>query len=829
MAEVGLPLLFLAGSYDVHSFTSPNHGPRPSRNSPKDRAAHGQYLRRQFDDAWKNAKAQAVSHGTRHGVYIEFVSVPGFELKLTSLDLRRSGIHLCNVRTSGEGDSALMHATVYIPMDKRSHFLRRIQDYEADAASDRPKNEALIANISDIRGCVLESFWFGLKESIPEEAPDWIEVWLSTNDENHIGRFSDLCVQIGIEILDAVLIFPERTVIVVSANRSQLESLIACSDDIAELRAASAVATEFVEMSNAEQAILAQNLKKRMKLQFDTDVSVAILDTGINNGHLLLRPMLSNLDCHAVNPSWGVYDDGGHGTLMAGTAVFGDLLDCIQSRDPIIINHRLESVKILPKTRNTERDLWGSVTAQGVYRTEIQAPNRRRVFCLAITSTDFRDRGMPTSWSSALDQLASDVSCNERRLIIVCAGNADMDGFNDYPISNYSDTIHDPAQAWNALTVGAYTRKIKISTPAYSGYSALAPQGGLSPFSTTSLNFEKSWPIKPEVLFEGGNLAKGPNDSIEATDDLMLLSTYHDTTTAHFASFEATSAAAAQAAKLAAEIRAAYPQAWPETVRGLIIHSAEWTDAMKAMVFGTNQTAPNKSDYRNLLRICGYGVPDAFRARYCASNALTLIAQEQIQPFKEVHNEKGKSKKTNEMHVFRLPWPSDILKDLGEVPVSMRITLSYFIEPGPGNVGWKERYRYPSHGLRFAVNGPGEDEREFRSRINRNDRDGDAYTTTEGATNHWLLGENSRNVGSVHSDVWLGRAADLAASNLVAVYPAIGWWRERHHLGHVNDVTRYSLIVSVDTPEGKIDIYTPVANQIRVPTPILVKTPRLDP
>jgi len=36
----------------------------------------------------------------------------------------------------------------------------------------------------------------------------------------------------------------------------------------------------------------------------------------------------------------------------------------------------------------------------------------------------------------------------------------------------------------------------------------------------------------------------------------------------------------------------------------------------------------------------------------------------------------------------------------------MRITLSYFVEPSPGEVGWKDRYRYASHGLRFELNGP---------------------------------------------------------------------------------------------------------------------------
>lgn len=31
----------------------------------------------------------------------------------------------------------------------------------------------------------------------------------------------------------------------------------------------------------------------------------------------------------------------------------------------------------------------------------------------------------------------------------------------------------------------------------------------------------------------------------------------------------------------------------------------------------------------------------------------------------------------------------------------MRVTLSYFVEPGPGEVGWEDKYRYLACGLRF--------------------------------------------------------------------------------------------------------------------------------
>ena len=55
--------------------------------------------------------------------------------------------------------------------------------------------------------------------------------------------------------------------------------------------------------------------------------------------------------------------------------------------------------------------------------------------------------------------------------------------------------------------------------------------------------------------------------------------------------------------------QAEYPTLWPETIRGLLVHSAEWTDRMWA-AFGDR-----KADHVNRLRRYGYGVPNLARAR----------------------------------------------------------------------------------------------------------------------------------------------------------------------------------------------------------------------
>jgi hypothetical protein len=438
---------------------------------------------------------------------------------------------------------------------------------------------------------------------------------------------------------------------------------------------------------------------------------------------------------------------------------------------------------------------------------------------MAVTSDDVGSRGRPSSWSGQVDELASGYLDGTRRLIIVSAGNVrDPEDWKNYPQANMTREVQDPAQAWNALSVGAFTEKVRIVDAMLQGYHAIADAGNISPFSTTSSTWPaRRWPIKPDVLFEGGNAAIGPGNAVFDTDDLKLLSTYYQPQVAQFASFDATSAACAQAAWMAAKLHAAYPEAWPETIRALIVHSASWTPAQKARFL----VDESKASYAALARICGYGVPSLERASYCAGNSLTLISQATIQPFDKHPAGRYISK---DMHLYRLPWPSELLQELGELPVTMRATLSYFVEPSPGEVGWQDRYRYASHALRFELNGPGEAEEEFTQRVNSKAREEDEHPGTDGPGSRWTLGE-ARNVGSVHSDIWSGTAAELASSNFIAVYPAVGWWRERQHLNRWNKQTRYSLIVSILVPVEEVDIYTPVSVQIGVPVPVEITIP----
>jgi hypothetical protein len=189
-----------------------------------------------------------------------------------------------------------------------------------------------------------------------------------------------------------------------------------------------------------------------------------------------------------------------------------------------------------------------------------------------------------------------------------------------------------------------------------------------------------------------------------------------------------------------------------------------------------------------------------------------MVIEGELQPFIfEDHRTK-----TRDLVLHQLPWPSAVLQDLGNTPVEMQITLSYFVEPNPGERGWTRHQTYASHGLRFDVKASTETVAGFERRINRKAREEEAgyQPSSAGSDNQWLIGQR-RDRGSLHSDVWRGTAVDLAAKHAIAVYPVGGWWKEKPALQRTERAARYSLIVSLRAPQVQTDLYTPISTAIQ--------------
>jgi hypothetical protein len=493
---------------------------------------------------------------------------------------------------------------------------------------------------------------------------------------------------------------------------------------------------------------------------------------------------------------------------MAGLSLYGDLFPLLMGTGNIPVGHRLEVVKMLSHDgQEHQPKLYGAITRESATRPEVVKPFRRRIHCMAVSSAIGTNRGRPSSWSAALDQLAfgNDVP----RLIVVSSGNI-RHGITagGYPGLNDVEPIENPAQAWNALTVGAYTEKHQIVDPSFAGWTPIAPSGALAPCSRTSVSWERRWPIKPDVVFEGGNHAQ-QGQNVDTPDDLSLLTTHYRPMLRQFQPFGDTSAAASLGARFSAQILADRPGAWMETVRSLVVHSAGWTPRMRAQIDAANNETQRMAAFRRF----GYGVPSLRRALRSSFNDATIVSENTLRPLVM----EGGRVKSKHMNLHTLPWPEKQLAELGETLVELRVTLSYFIEPNPGERGWKGRYRYASYGLRFALKRRLEELGQFRARINQavESEEEEETIPTTADDEGWTLGR-IRDVGSVHSDIWVGSAAELRRRNALAVFPIAGWWKEKPQFERYNRDVRYALCITLRALSAQ-DIYTPIATTLHVP------------
>jgi Subtilase family len=793
----------------------PKSGGSETKTPERDRAVHGRFLldtitglTRQIEDLPPRPNSDSV--------YLEFQSAPDSKLALKSIDSPRDGRELVAVRTDVEGGQEIVTATVLVNPKKLSKLSDKLEVYlteDKPKKANQPKNKELVDSISTIRFAALKSILVGTQRVEDANRVESWEAWLrvGNSDEeraDNLALLRRIAHQNNLTVGEKVISFPERSVALIRASFTEINELIFPSNILAELRYAAVTAEFFLGLDRREQIEWINDAANRVTLNQGDIPAVCVLDTGVNNEHPLIRLGLFRTDMHSYDPQWLVTDHNSHGTGMAGLCLYGDLVEILEDPNEVNLRHRLESVKILPPNGQNPHELYGSITKECVARVEIAAPNRKRVICMAVASVTDRNRGMPSSWSAAIDGLAcgKDEDDPSRRLFFVAAGNAnplsDQAVFELYPASNHVDDVHDPGQSWNALTVGSFTEKVTIPADSpEAGSQVLAPSGLLSPHSTTSMVWNDSWPIKPDIVLEGGNLANSGGAFIEQ-ESLRLLTTNWQWQTNPLRSFGATSASTALASRLGGIILAEYPDIWPETLRGLLVHSANWTDEMRAEI---------GNDRRQLLRCYGYGVPNLNRALESARNSLTLIVQDQLQPFKK----DGYEIKANEMNLHQLPWARDILLQLGAVQAEMRVTLSYFIEPNPSSTGFSLKHRYASHQLRFATIKENESRDDFRKRVNLASRlDGEPPPDSDGDSAGWFLKEKLRSKGSIHSDVWNGNAADLAMKNTIAVYPVGGWWKDLKRQQKWDSIARYSLIVSIRTESEEVDIYSIIQNQI---------------
>lgn len=247
---------------------------------------------------------------------------------------------------------------------------------------------------------------------------------------------------------------------------------------------------------------------------------VTVLDSGVMAGHPLLRGWI--LDERDFDTGEGTTADRqGHGTGVAGLAMYGDVAHCIETHawKPGVL---IANAKILvtdPVFQNRTR-FPEDRRPEGMVEDAIRYFHRARgcrVFNLSVGDpADWYagDRQFP--WAEVLDRLSRELDI----VIVVSAGNCDVpipqstanrehrqEQVRDALLDRPENRVCSPATAAIPVTVGAVARS---DSPYAPGRIAGSPAGGPSPFSRVGPGYQvkpTQQAIKPEFVAFGGNRA----------------------------------------------------------------------------------------------------------------------------------------------------------------------------------------------------------------------------------------------------------------------------------------------------------------------------------
>lgn len=638
--HVDVTPLLSAHSYKAHQLPS-------GRTFARNREQHGARLSAGLAASFETADARRPLPGAYpsgvtpgRGAFVTVILDPAS--KEIDIEKPEKGI-----RQSAAGEDADKRTMVLHVSDQvaRDYITERINRYRSGPLTpkDKPPLASEMQPIIGFAPTELMDLWREDPADLPSaRGPvSWWGLWCW---EDFVDDVTALARALKIQVApeDRWSTFPDVRVVPVHATRDQMQDFLDFGQPgLAEIGFATDDPSILVDLSGREQDGLVEDLAARITWPGADVPVVCLLDTGVNRAHPLIEPALAPEDMHAVDEHWEVddhYEGSGHGTPMAGLALHGDLTGQLADSSRPRLSHRLESVKFLSPVPRADDDPanYGAITKAAVALAELRQPDRKRAICSAATSPNRRgDR--PSRWSAAIDEIASGVDAGEdeeppRRLFIQSVGN--IRRVDDWSAIDDPTRFpgEDPAQAWNALTVGGVTFKDAIKVRDRGAWSACASVGNVSPYSRTSSQWpDGTTPIKPEVVFEAGNRAtNAAGDQVtDGMPSLSLISTGKGGAFDSLVPFHATSAATAQAARMSAQIMAKHPGYWPETVRALMVHSARWTEPMRAEV----DAAGGKTSRSALRRKFGYGMPDLNRALASSSNDFALVAQASIQPF----------------------------------------------------------------------------------------------------------------------------------------------------------------------------------------------------
>lgn len=378
----------------------------------------------------------------------------------------------------------------------------------------------------------------------------------------------------------------------------------------------------------------------------DNAGTLAVLDTGVLSNHPLIAPAFGDAQSFITGVS--AEDNNGHGTGVAGIALYGDLKAAIDAKtfSPKV---RIVSGKVLDDNAAYDRKIIVNSVREAV---EYFLQNYNcKVFNLSFGDSKYPYSGtrlMP--FAISLDQMAREKGV----LFIVSSGNYEhhlQDIQKDYPKYLFGDDakVIDPATALNVITVGSIAEYEKTAAHSSTQINTnpVANRFYPSPFTRTGMSIKGA--LKPDFVDFGGNYAyhvASPQTIMQQS--LGQVTTSHDLQNNQklFRLACGTSYSAPRVSHLAARLWQLMPQAKADTIRAILaaharhpISDTHKNDLLKVL--------PDNKDTKQFLELYGHGKIDDEWLFASGEESTTLFAEDSIG--------------NDENHFYELPIPEEYI------------------------------------------------------------------------------------------------------------------------------------------------------------------------
>jgi hypothetical protein len=505
--------------------------------------------------------------------------------------------------------------------------------------------------------------WALKKQGLPESNTFLLDVELWPLEDNQQKReaerkaFENWLTQEGIEKKDQIN-QPGLTLYRVRCSTDQTQLLLKHRD---------VRSVDLPPSFGLERSIFFQNIHNFPDVSAPEERApgVVVLDSGLATGHPLLNAAVGDTQSFLPDDD-SAADGNGHGTHVAGLALYGDFENSLRSGS-FVPTLRLFSGRILDNN---------NANTSGFVENHIEKAVRYFVeqYQCRVFNLSFGDANKPYLGGrlKGLSLLLDTLSRKWKILFVVSAGNhlycedspEKLAWRNDYP--NYllreAWRLIEPAPALNVLTVGSLARYDRTFNsqcyPLDPSEIPIAQPNQPSPFTRSGPSVDGT--IKPELMAHGGNWAlniRAGGMLMDQNSGLGVVSTNHQFASGHpFTIKSGTSMAAPQVAHLAASILSERPDASANLLRALLCAHAIVPEECQALI---------KSD-KELKQICGYGQVDVTALKRSLENAVTLIADGSI------------ANKSH--HFYEIPVPDEFtsggMRRLREIAVGLAYTPS---------------------------------------------------------------------------------------------------------------------------------------------------------